>query len=207
MTARNRRRYAKRALNQFDGVLLHVLIYILRWLKIRGLALVNYFSFLAIAAVFLSLTACEGKSGDTGTDATAAALPTAASLGEQTVLTVPEYLSEIPYANADRSKGAKLAQVCRACHSLDRGGATMIGPALYGFFGADAGSRNGFEYSPALRDAGFVWTPRALDAWLAQPGRFLPGNRMTFAGVLRQSDRDALIAYLMEATTADGIVR
>ena len=79
----------------------------------------------------------------------------------------------------------------------------MIGPALYGFFGADAGSHEGFEYSPALRSADFVWTPRALDAWLAQPGRFLPGNRMTFAGVSRQADRDALIAYLMEVTTAN----
>ncbi len=76
----------------------------------------------------------------------------------------------------------------------------MIGPALFGFFGTTAGSREGFEFSPVLRDAGFVWTPRALDAWLAQPGRFLPGNRMTFAGVHRPGDRDDLIAYLLQVT-------
>jgi cytochrome c len=52
-----------------------------------------------------------------------------------------------------------------------------------------------------MRNADFVWTPAALNAWLAQPGRFLPGNRMTFAGVLKQSDRDDLIAYLLGATT------
>jgi len=77
----------------------------------------------------------------------------------------------------------------------------MIGPALHGFFGREVGSRSGFEYSAVMRNADFVWTPAALNAWLAQPGRFLPGNRMTFAGVLKQSDRDDLIAYLLGATT------
>ena len=42
----------------------------------------------------------------------------------------------------------------------------------------------------------------ALNAWLAQPGRFLPGNRMTFAGVFEQGDRNDLIAYLLEVTMA-----
>ncbi len=77
----------------------------------------------------------------------------------------------------------------------------MIGPALHGFFGTEAGSREDFEYSAVLAQADFVWTPRALDAWLVQPGRFLPGNRMTFAGVFRESDRNDLIAYLLQVTS------
>lgn len=77
----------------------------------------------------------------------------------------------------------------------------MIGPALFGIFGRRVGELAGFDYSPVMRNANFVWTPRALDAWLAQPGRFLPGNRMTFAGVFGQQDRDDLIAYLLEATS------
>lgn len=144
------------------------------------------------------------KPGNDESGTVAAPLLTAATLGEQAVLSVPEYLSVAPYSTADRTNGAKQAQVCRACHSLDKGGPSMIGPALHGFFGLSAGSREGFEYSPVLRDADFIWTPRALDAWLAQPGRFLPGNRMTFAGVLKSSDRDDLIAFLLEATTTDG---
>jgi cytochrome c len=78
----------------------------------------------------------------------------------------------------------------------------MVGPALYGFFGREVGTRSGFEYSAVMRNADFVWTPAALNAWLAQPGRFLPGNRMTFAGVPEQRERDDLIAYLLEATSA-----
>ncbi len=77
----------------------------------------------------------------------------------------------------------------------------MIGPALHGFFGTVAGSRNGYDYSPVMRNANFVWTPRALDGWLAQAGRFLPGNRMMFAGIMRQSDRDDLVAYLLDVTS------
>ena len=79
----------------------------------------------------------------------------------------------------------------------------MIGPALYGFFGTEVGTRAGFEYSAVMRNADFVWTPAAVDAWLAQPGRFLPGNRMTFAGVADADDRNDLIAYLLEVTSVD----
>lgn len=124
-------------------------------------------------------------------------------LGEQVVLSAEEYLATAPYSDADRPSGGRQAQICKACHSLDRDGPNMIGPALHGFFGKEVGSRSGFEYSAVMRNADFVWTPEALNAWLAQPGRFLPGNRMTFAGVLKQSDRDDLIAYLLGATMDD----
>jgi cytochrome c len=67
--------------------------------------------------------------------------------------------------------------------------------------GRGVGEQAGFDYSPVMRNASFIWTPTALDAWLAQPGKFLPGNRMAFAGVFRQQDRDDLIAYLLLATS------
>lgn len=155
----------------------------------------------AAVAVTLTMTACGEKSADGGTDTGPAPLVTAATLGAQTVLPASDYLSAPPYSLADPSNGARQARVCRACHSFDKGGPNMIGPALYGFFGTAVGTREGFDYSPAVQDADFVWTPRALDAWLAQPGRFLPGNRMTFAGVLDSRDRDDLIAYLLQTTT------
>jgi len=197
----------KHAGTQFDGAFVDDLLYILYWLGFRELVFVNHFRLLAAAAIILSLTGCGGNSGESETETTAAPSLTATTLGEQSVLSASEYLSAAPFATADQAKGAKLAQICRACHSFEKGGANMIGPALYGFFGADAGSRKDFEYSPVLRDAGFIWTPRALDAWLAQPGRFLPGNRMAFAGVSRQAEREALIAYLLAVTTADGSAR
>jgi cytochrome c len=145
---------------------------------------------------------CGKKTEETGSETGAVPLPFAASLGDQVVRTAEEYLATEPFAGAHRGRGEQQARICMACHSLDAGGPNMIGPALYGFFGTEVGSRSGFEYSAVMRDADFVWTPEALNAWLAQPGRFLPGNRMTFAGVLRQEDRNDLIAYLLEVTTA-----
>ena len=156
---------------------------------------------LAIAVLVTLVAGCGRKTEGPGSDAVP--LPSAATLGEQVVLTVEEYLAAAPYADASRSRGEKLAQVCRACHSLDKGGPNMIGPALHGFFGQEVGTRSGFEYSAVMRNADFIWTPAALNAWLAQPGRFLPGNRMTFAGVQKQGDRDDMIAYLLSVTTAD----
>lgn len=156
---------------------------------------------LIIAAAAMILAACGNESQDAGSEEEATVL-SAATLGEQTVLRPADYLALPQYAAANRKKGAGQARLCKACHSLDAGGRNMIGPALSGFFGRGAGERTGFEYSPVMRNANFVWTPRALDAWLAQPGRFLPGNRMAFGGISRQHDRDNLIAYLL-ATTAD----
>ena len=154
------------------------------------------------AAVCALLAACGSDSADPAAAEQQAPPLTAATLGEQTVLEVSEYLAAAPYAGADKDNGARLAQMCKSCHSVDEGGPNMIGPALFDVFGRRVGGLDGFAYSPAMQAADFVWTPRALDAWLARPGSFLPGNRMPFAGVMRAEDRNDMIAYLLEATSA-----
>ena len=146
-----------------------------------------------------SLAACGGPGEDRSEPPPPPPL-TAATLGEQRILDNAAYLAEPQYAGADRNQGERQAQMCLACHSLDAGGRNMLGPALHDFFGREVGAVEDFSYSPAIREANFVWTPRALDAWLREPARFLPGNRMIFAGVADAGDRDALIAYLLEVT-------
>ena len=157
----------------------------------------------ATSAIVLIVS--TGCSNNTGSDAPGQApLITAATLGEQRLLSASQYLAEPPYATADLDNGAQQAQICRACHSLERGGPVMIGPVLFGMFGAPAGRRPDFDYSRALAEAEFVWTPRALDAWLAEPTRFLPGNRMSFAGVRDMTNRVDLVAYLLKVTDDSG---
>jgi cytochrome c len=156
---------------------------------------------LTLVVAFTLLVSCGSESEDARSNEKSTPLLSAATLGEQTVLTVPGYLAQEKFVAADTSNGHRQVQICKACHSLDQGGPNMIGPALFGFFGRNVGGQAGFDYSPVMRNANFVWTPRALDAWLAQPGHFLPGNRMIFAGVMGQKDRDDLVAYLLEVTS------
>jgi cytochrome c len=53
----------------------------------------------------------------------------------------------------------------------------------------------GFEYSPALRASRIVWSAETLDAWLADPERLVPGQRMSYS-VPEAAERAALIAFL-----------
>jgi len=170
--------------------------------RTKGWLGVNRHKVVVIAAAACLLAACGGDSSSSpgGSDGSAAPL-TAATLGEQSVLPAAEYLSQAPYAGADPENGQRLAQMCKACHTIGKGGVNMVGPNLYGFFGKPAASAERYSYSVALQEADFVWTPRALDAWLAQPARFLPGNRMSFPGVSQANDRADVIAYLLEATS------
>ena len=76
----------------------------------------------------------------------------------------------------------------------------MIGPHLEGVFGRPAASVPGFDYSPALRTSGLVWTPRSLEAWLANPAGFVEGTTMAFTGYRSAEDRRDLIAHLLHVT-------
>ena len=105
-----------------------------------------------------------------------------------------------PYSDADYARGRRTFKLCQSCHTLGEGGPNLVGPNLHGLFGRDIGSLEGFEYSNAVADAGFAWTPEKLDEWLAGPNTFLPGNRMAFSGVRKPQDRLAVIAYIMSET-------
>jgi cytochrome c len=102
--------------------------------------------------------------------------------------------------SGDPKQGAQVFRACAACHSLapDR---NMTGPSLAGVWGRRAGSLKSFErYSPALKASTVRWDEKTLNAWLASPSRFIPNNRMTFAGVPDASQRADLIAFLKEAS-------
>lgn len=105
-----------------------------------------------------------------------------------------------PYTDADYARGKRTFKLCQACHTLAEGGPNLVGPNLYGIFGRQIGAVDGFTYSSAVAEADFVWSPEKLEEWLASPRDFLPGNKMAFAGVRKEPDRHAVIAYIMTET-------
>lgn len=101
-----------------------------------------------------------------------------------------------PYSEGDLANGRRQFAKCRSCHVIEKGGDNRVGPALHGMFGRTAGTVPGFNYSPALKGAGFTWDAEKLDQWLADPKGFLPGNRMSFVGLKQEKDRRDVIAYI-----------
>ena len=95
--------------------------------------------------------------------------------------------------------GAALFQRCVACHSIEPGQRGLQGPNLAGVVGRPAASQPGFEYSPAMRQAGargLVWTEAVLDRFLADAEAVVPKSEMFTPPLRRAEDRVALITYL-----------
>ena len=101
-------------------------------------------------------------------------------------------------AAGDPAAGQKVFRKCQACHSLDAG-KNMIGPSMAGIIGRKAGTQPGFLYSPAMKGADISWTPQTLAAYLTDPQKTIPGNRMPFPGLKSEHDRDDVIAFLVQA--------
>jgi nitrite reductase (NO-forming) len=106
-------------------------------------------------------------------------------------------------AGGDPNAGRQVYRKCQACHSLEPGKNTL-GPSLAGIEGKKAGEVPNFNYSPALKNSNIVWDVAALDAYLLDPQKFVPGNRMPFPGLKTENERRDVIAYLVSTSAAAG---
>jgi cytochrome c len=103
-------------------------------------------------------------------------------------------------AQGDATRGARVFNACASCHST-RAGEHMTGPSLAGIWNRKAGTVPGFErYSQAMGRADLVWTDANLEAWIASPGKLIPGTSMMFGGLADKRNRDDLIAFLKLAS-------
>lgn len=151
------------------------------------------------ALVALALTGC-GPGGDSGGAAPAA--PAAPARREPTTAEKAALLAALPapWNQADLDNGRRVFARCRSCHTITEGGPNMTGPNLHGVFGRQAGVHPGFNYSTAVREAGFAWDGERLDHWLENPRTFLKGTKMSFAGIPDATDRRDVIAFLKVET-------
>lgn len=95
-------------------------------------------------------------------------------------------------------KGAKLFKMrCAQCHVMED--TNKVGPGLKGVMGRKAGTKDGFAYSDAMKEKGITWSQDTVSEYIANPKKYIPGNKMAFAGLKKKTDIEDLCAYLSEA--------
>ncbi len=101
----------------------------------------------------------------------------------------------------DEARGERLFnQQCKACHTLEKDGASPVGPNLHGLLGRKAGSASGFTYSEAMAKSGIVWDDKTLVDYLKDPKGRVPGTKMVYIGLKQEAQQEDMIAFLKKAT-------
>jgi cytochrome c len=132
-----------------------------------------------------------------------------AGLGLLVALTTGGWAAGALADEGDPVAGERMFRQCGACHQLGEG-QHRVGPSLHGVLGRQAGTAEGFRYSPdlvALGEVGVVWDEELLDEYLEDPVEFLKemlgkprvATRMPNKFPREQMRRD-IIAYLVQAT-------
>ena len=105
--------------------------------------------------------------------------------------------------DGDAAAGRQVYRKCQACHSLEPG-KNSLGPSLSGIFGKKAAAALDYNYSAAMKSAHVVWDAATLDAYLLDPQRLVPQNKMPFPGLKTATERKDVIAYLAAASSPAG---
>jgi len=104
-------------------------------------------------------------------------------------------------ADGNEARGERLFnQQCKACHTLNEGGASTVGPNLHGLFGRKAGTAGGYSASDAMKGSGIVWDDNTLSDYLKDPKARVPGTKMVYIGLKQDQQQQDMIAYLKKAT-------
>ena len=95
----------------------------------------------------------------------------------------------------------QFARKCSVCHTLNLDGKRRAGPTLFGVFGRQAGTLEGYTYSDALLQSTIVWNADSIDRLFKDgPDVVTPGTKMPIQRMKNAQDRHDLVSFLQSAT-------
>ncbi len=128
------------------------------------------------------------------------------AVASASVANVAEEVAGPPIAEllqtASVEKGMSSFKKCTACHTVENGGANRIGPNLWNIVGRDIAVGADFSYSDAMLGEEGNWDFEKLNDYLLKPRDAIPGNKMVFVGLKRDSERADVIMYLRSLSDA-----
>jgi cytochrome c len=96
----------------------------------------------------------------------------------------------------------QFARKCSVCHTLEKDGKRRAGPTLFGVFGREAGTLDGYPYSEALLTSQIVWDETTISRLFDEgPDVVTPGTKMPIQRMKDPQDRRDLVTFLKMATT------
>lgn len=105
--------------------------------------------------------------------------------------------------SAEVAAGKLVFRKCQACHSTEPG-KNGLGPSLADIVGKKASAVANFNYSPAMKGSNLTWDVATLNAYLSDPQKSVPGNKMPFPGLKTENERSAVIAFLAAGSSPVG---
>ncbi len=115
------------------------------------------------------------------------------------LLSPPSALPQASQSTEAASGQLAFNNACRTCHVV-REGDNRLGPNLHKIIGRKAGSLPDYNYSGAMKEAGFVWDEEKLERFIANPDELVPGNSMKpYSGLASRDDRTKIIAFLAQS--------
>ena len=95
----------------------------------------------------------------------------------------------------------QFARKCSVCHTLEKDGKRRAGPTLFGVFGREAGTLDGYPYSDALLALRIIWDETTISRLFDEgPDIVTPGTKMPIQRMKDPQDRRDLVTFLKMAT-------
>ncbi len=109
-----------------------------------------------------------------------------------------EMPTDISVSKLSVKNGEILFKRCSLCHTIEKNGANKIGPNLWGIANKSSASNPSFAYSMAMSKKNIQWDQQNLAQFIRSPSKFVPGTKMSFAGIKDEQELMDIIAYISQ---------